>query len=131
MLPVAANCDDAMLTNHTNSLSFDEEDGGDEVTRENVKEYIRLRKNDVMMGKRVKWLEAMKTGFQAIPLQSHLSLFTVYELMGIVCGNMTISAAALLGAITFSGFSSSFGGSARDDGGLTEQHFKVGPRHYY
>ena len=44
-----------MLTNFTNSLSFDEEDGGEEVTSENVKEYVRLRKNNVIMGKRVKW----------------------------------------------------------------------------
>ena len=47
---------------HRFSLNFGDEDGGDDVTSDNVKDYIRLRKNDLMMGKRVRWLEAMRKG---------------------------------------------------------------------
>ena len=109
------------------------------MTSENVEEYIRLRKvstshaygghtappppppppplqNNTILGKRTKWLNAMRKGFLATPfLQSHLALFSVHELMGIICGSHTITAEALLSHITFSGFSRPATGAAEGD----------------
>ena len=43
-------------------LTFEAKDGGAEVTNANVKQYIRLRKNNVLLGARSKWLSAMRKG---------------------------------------------------------------------
>lgn len=64
-------------------LEFEEEDGGHDVTNENVKEYARLRAKHELLGRRRARLEAMRRGFGDYPTLSHLRLFTVFELTSV------------------------------------------------
>lgn len=59
-----------------------------DVTNENVKEYVRLKAQRELLGQRVPHLEAMRRGFNDIPLAAHLRLFSVFDLMSTVCGKL-------------------------------------------
>ena len=106
-------CDDVEML----CLSFEEEDGGADVTEDNVKEYVRLRAKNELIGRRRRRLEAMRRGFNDVPLSSHLRLFSVFELAALVCGKQTITAAELDARLKFSGF---FGAHSETPGHLRE-----------
>jgi len=86
-------------------LSFEEQDGGHDVTSGNVKHYVRRRAHHGLLGEtRARRLESLRKGFQAVPLRAHLRLFTVFELTALVCGKATLTAAELLPRLVFKGF---------------------------
>jgi len=94
-------CEDVSLL----YLSFEDEDGGQDVTRDNVKEYVQRKAERELLGQRVPFLKAMQRGFNDIPLAAHLCLFSVFDLMSVVCGKETVSADELVPFINFTGFS--------------------------
>jgi len=85
-------------------LEFDEEDGGADVTNDNVKQYIRLRAEKEIVGQRRGRLEAMRKGFSDLPLGPHLRLFSVFDLMSLVCGKQELTSEELLERIKFTGY---------------------------
>jgi hypothetical protein len=86
-------------------LSFEECDGGNDVTDSNVKHYVRRRAHHELLGLRTRRLESLRRGFSDVPLGAHLRLFSVFELMTLVCGKATCSAPDLLERLRFVGFS--------------------------
>jgi hypothetical protein len=85
-------------------LTFDDDDGGADVTNLNVKAYVRRRATRALLHGRTQRLNALRKGFQALPLLPHLRLFSVFELMAVVCGARTLDAPTLLARLEFKGF---------------------------
>jgi hypothetical protein len=56
------------------------------------KRYVRLRAEKEIVGKRAGRLEAMRRGFSDLPLGPHLRLFSVFDLMSLVCGKQVFHA---------------------------------------
>lgn len=88
----------------TMGMCFDDDDGGMEVTPSNVKSFVRKRATKTLLQGRAQRLDALRKGFKALPLLPHLRLFSVFELMAVVCGSQTLDAATLLERIEFRGF---------------------------
>lgn len=85
-------------------MCFDDDDGGMEVTPSNVKSFVRKRATKTLLQGRSRRLDALRKGFKALPLLPHLRLFSVFELMALVCGSQTLDAATLLERVEFRGF---------------------------
>ena len=104
----ARSCRQLLATDDVDMLylTFEETDGGEDVTAENVKRYVRRRAYHSLVGNRRGRLDAMKRGFEDIPLGAHLRLFSVFELMTLVCGKQDISGEDLLDKVVFRHFSS-------------------------
>ncbi len=49
-----------------------------------TQEYVDLRVHHELLVSRQRELEALKKGFESIPIQKHLRLFSAYELMGLL-----------------------------------------------
>ena len=49
-----------------------------------VQEFVELRIRHELLDLRKSELEALKRGFDAIPIMKHLRLFTAFELMGLL-----------------------------------------------
>jgi hypothetical protein len=57
-----------------------------DVTNANRQEYVRWRAHDILLGRRRRQFEALRRGFNSIPLQAHLRLFSGTQLMALLCG---------------------------------------------
>ena len=85
-------------------MCFDDDDGGMEVTPSNVKSFVRKRATKTLLQGRAQRLDALRRGFKALPLLPHLRLFSVFELMALVCGSQSLDAATFLERLEFKGF---------------------------
>ena len=64
------------------------------VTNANVKEYVRWRAEQELLGRRRRRLEALRKGFAAVPLGPHLRRFSAFELTSLVCGKQAVGVSA-------------------------------------
>ncbi len=70
------------------------EEEGVAVTNANVKEYVRWRAEQELLGRRRRRLEALRKGFAAVPLGPHLRRFSAFELTSLVCGKQAVGVSA-------------------------------------
>lgn len=90
-------------------LSFGDVGGDDEmdVTAENREEYVRQKLFYTLVESRRPQLTAIRKGFKAVDMGNVLRLFSVTELMDLLCGHQSLDCEELIAALEFSGFSSS------------------------
>lgn len=105
----ARSCRQLLAADDVSSLglAFDNDDdngGGGDVTSANVKVFVRERAAAALLRGRAPRLHALRRGFQALPLLPHLRLFSVFELMALVCGSPALDAPTLLARLEFKGF---------------------------
>lgn len=107
-----------------------------DVTNANRHEYVRWRAHDVLLGRRRTQFEALRRGFNTIPLQvspripetslpsypnpphtlqAHLRLFSSTQLMALLCGAAVLDPELVVARLKFSHF---------PVGGATEDRFK-------
>ncbi|KAG5492820.1 hypothetical protein JKF63_01400 [Porcisia hertigi] len=76
------------------------------LTPENVSDYISLREKFDLVERRRTALEAIRKGFYCEPsLEHHLKLLSPSDLLLLLCGQMHVSAQAIVDALEFQGFS--------------------------
>jgi E3 ubiquitin-protein ligase NEDD4 len=90
-------------------LAFDDVGGTEEedVTAANREEYVRRKVFHVLVDSRREQLRALRTGFESVELKNVLRLFSMTELMDLLCGQHHLECEDLITALEFSGFSSS------------------------
>jgi hypothetical protein len=76
----------------------------DEVTEANRSDYAKLKVMHQLVGVRRPQLTALRKGFEAIKLRNQLRLFSVTELMDVMCGQQSVDAEEIINALEFSGF---------------------------
>lgn len=74
------------------------------VSNDNREDYVRRMVRQVLVERRRGPLQAMKKGFEALPITSHLALFSGVELMSLIQGKQVIAPDELLAAIEFQSF---------------------------
>lgn len=74
------------------------------VTPANVGMYCTAFAEQRLIGSRLKALRAIRTGFQALPIQAHLRLFRWTELMQIVAGRQRVTGEELVSRLSFRGY---------------------------
>eukprot|EP00760_Papus_ankaliazontas_P040027 PhM_4_TR9831/c0_g1_i1/m.13467 len=77
------------------------------VTVSNVRRYVELRVQHILVESRRRQLEAIKDGFMSCKaLESHLSLLSATELSLLMCGNQHIQPDVIIQSLKFSGYPS-------------------------
>ena len=76
----------------------------EDVTEANRHEYAQAKVMWVLVGSRLPQLTALRKGFEAIRLRNQLRLFSVTELMDVMCGQQSVDVDDVIAALEFSGF---------------------------
>lgn len=76
----------------------------EEVTEANRSEYAKLKVMHQLVSVRLPQLTALRKGFESIKLRNQLRLFSVTELMDVMCRQQSVDAEEIIAALEFSGF---------------------------
>eukprot|EP01045_Picozoa_sp_COSAG04_P014247 COSAG04_NODE_1055_length_8548_cov_3.532970_4_plen_504_part_00 len=97
--------DDAMLClTFEDATPADDPRHEEDVTAANRKEYAEAKLMYELVTCRLPQLTAIRKGFEDVPLRHQLRLFSVTELMDVMCGQQSVDAEEVVGALEFSGF---------------------------
>lgn len=76
----------------------------EDVTEANRHEYAHAKVMWQLVGSRLPQLTALRKGFEAVKLKNQLRLFSVTELMDVMCGQQSVDAEEIIAALEFTGF---------------------------